>query len=64
MDSDHFCEEVRAAAIHQALEWLVWWGPHRAVPQPPRRFRRFVRELETRLTERPAPDPVAAQAVS
>jgi len=31
------------------------WGPHRAVPQPPRRFRRFVRELETQLTERPAP---------
>src|SRR2546426_7920104 len=31
------------------------WGPHPAVPQPPRRFPRVVPELATQLTERPAP---------
>jgi hypothetical protein len=42
--------------MYQALEWLVWWGPHRAVPRRLRRFQRFVRELEALLEERSAPE--------
>jgi len=62
-DWDQFCQEVRAVGIHHALEWLVWWGPHRAVPRRLRRFQTFLRELEKHLTERPAPELAAAQAV-
>ena len=61
-DWDDFCLEVRALGIYQALEWLVWWGPHRAVPRRLRRFQRFLRELERHLTARPAPELAAAQA--
>jgi len=62
-DWDQFCQEVRAVGIHHALEWLVWWGPHRAVPRRLRRFQTFLRELEKRLKERPAPELAAARAV-
>jgi len=63
MDRDHFRQEVRAAGIHHALEWLVWWGPHRAVPRRLRRFQTFLRELEKHLSERAAPELAAARAV-
>ena len=63
MDGDHFRQEVRAAGIHHALEWLVWWGPHRAVPRRLRRFQTFLRELEKYLTERPVPELAATRAV-
>ena len=63
MDWDDFCLEVRAVGIYQALEWLVWRAPHRSVPRRLRRFQRFLRELERHLTERPAPELAAAQAV-
>jgi len=63
MNWDDFCLEARAAGIYHALEWLVWWGPHRAVPRRLRRFQRFLRELEMLLDERPAPELAAAQAV-
>jgi hypothetical protein len=40
-----FCHELHIVGIYQTLEWLVWWGPHRAVPRRLKRFRRFMREL-------------------
>jgi hypothetical protein len=53
LDRDAFAEELRAVAIHQTLEWLVWWGPHRSVPRRLKRFQRFLRELEALLDGRP-----------
>jgi thiamine kinase-like enzyme len=54
LDWDDFCRELNAVGMYQALEWLVWWGPHRAVPRRLKRFRRFLRELEALLRGRPA----------
>jgi len=59
---DDFCLEVRTVGIYQALEWLVWWGPHRSLPRRLRRFQRFLRELEVLLEER-RPARAAARAV-
>jgi hypothetical protein len=52
VDWDAFCRELNAVGIYQALEWLVWWGPHRSVPQFLKRFRTFVRRLEALLDAR------------
>lgn len=64
VDWDDFCEEVRALGIYQALEWLVWWGPHRTVPRRLRRFQRFMRELGALLDGPPAPGLAEAQSLA
>jgi hypothetical protein len=53
-DEEAFSRELHIVGIHQALEWLVWWGPHRAVPRRLKRFRRFLRELDALLGAGPA----------
>jgi hypothetical protein len=53
VDWDAFGRELHAVAIYQTLEWLVWWAPHRSVPRRLKRFRRFIRELEAQLEDRP-----------
>ena len=64
IDWDDFCQEVRAVGIYQALEWLVWWAPHRGVPRRLKRFRRFMRELESLLDGRGAPEGAAPEEVA
>ncbi|HEV8305527.1 MAG TPA: aminoglycoside phosphotransferase family protein [Gemmatimonadales bacterium] len=54
LDWDEFSEQLRTVAVHQTLEWLIWWGPHRSVPRRLKRFRRFLRELDALLNGRPA----------
>ncbi len=43
-----FREELACVALYQALEWLAWWGPHRALS---RHFGNFLRELATLLED-------------
>ncbi len=42
IDREAFLEELTGVALYQALEWLAWWGPHRALS---RHFGNFLREL-------------------
>ena len=46
IDQEAFLEELAGVALYQALEWLAWWGPHRALS---RHFGNFLRELATLL---------------
>jgi len=46
IDQEAFQEELAGVALYQALEWLAWWGPHRALS---RHFGNFLRELATLL---------------
>jgi hypothetical protein len=48
IDEAAFREELTGVALYQALEWLAWWGPHRALS---RHFGNFIRELATLLEE-------------
>ena len=46
IDREAFLEELAGVALYQALEWLAWWGPHRALS---RHFGNFLRELASLL---------------
>ena len=48
IDREAFLEELTGVALYQALEWLAWWGPHRALS---RHFGNFLRELATLLEQ-------------
>ena len=48
IEQEAFREELACVALYQALEWLAWWGPHRALS---RHFGNFLRELATLLED-------------
>lgn len=48
LEWEGFCRDVLGVALYQALEWLAWWGHHRALS---RHFARFLRELSLVLSD-------------
>lgn len=49
LDWEAVSHELAVVALYQALEWLAWWGHHRALS---RHFANFLRELARVLDER------------
>jgi hypothetical protein len=46
VDRAAFSDELKAVALYQSLEWLAWWGQHRALS---RHFANFLKELAKAL---------------
>jgi hypothetical protein len=51
LDPDEFRRELADVTLYQSLEWLAWWGRHRALS---RHFANFLRELRAILDDHPA----------
>jgi hypothetical protein len=53
LEWEAFCRELALVALYQSLEWLAWWGRHRALS---RGFATFRNELTRVLDDPSAPD--------